>query len=403
MLTSRGVERAKHPGRYPCALIRGLYLQITPAGSKSYVLRYQLRGQERWMGLGGASEFTLSEARTRARAARQLLADRIDPLVGKQAAEEAAKLAAARKLTFREAAERYFDQHAGRWRPSHRDMFLTTLRAHAFPTLGAMDVASIDKPDILRTLEPIWKSKSVTADRTRSRIEAVLDWATVSGHRPPGTNPAKWKGHLDQVLPAARKLAPVVPLAAMSYRAVPVFVARLRALDSVAARALEFLILTAARSGEVIGARWSEIDLTEKTWTVPAARMKSRREHRVALSPAVIELLRKLPRHDGDDLVFGGLSARWGMRQVMQRLGQAGAATVHGFRSAFSTWANEQTAHASHTIEISLAHNVGTETERAYRRTDLVAKRAQLMQSWATYCLTPFAKVAGDVVPLRGV
>ena len=403
MLTSRGVERAKHPGRYPCGLIRGLYLQITPAGSKSYVLRYQLRGQERWMGLGGASEFTLSEARTRARAARQLLADRIDPLVGKQAAEEAAKLAAARKLTFREAAERYFDQHAGRWRPSHRDMFLTTLRAHAFPTLGAMDVASIDKPDILRTLEPIWKSKSVTADRTRSRIEAVLDWATVSGHRPPGTNPAKWKGHLDQVLPAARKLAPVVPLAAMSYRAVPVFVARLRALDSVAARALEFLILTAARSGEVIGARWSEIDLTEKTWTVPAARMKSRREHRVALSPAVIELLRKLPRHDGDDLVFGGLSARWGMRQVMQRLGQAGAATVHGFRSAFSTWANEQTAHASHTIEISLAHNVGTETERAYRRTDLVAKRAQLMQSWATYCLTPFAKVAGDVVPLRGV
>ena len=188
----------------------------------------------------------------------------------------------------------------------------------------------------------------------------------------------------------------------MSYRAVPVFVARLRALDSVAARALEFLILTAARSGEVIGACWSEIDLAEKTWTVPAARMKSRREHRVALSPAVIELLRKLPRHDGDDLVFGGLSARWGMRQVMQRLGQAGAATVHGFRSAFSTWANEQTAHASHTIEISLAHNVGTETERAYRRSDLIAKRAQLMQSWATYCLTPAAKIAGDVVPLRG-
>src|SRR5262249_50722389 len=145
----------------------------------------------------------------------------------------------------------------------------------------------------------------------------------VSGHRPPGTNPAKWKGHLDQVLPAARKLAPVVPLAAMSYRAVPVFVARLRELDSVAARALEFLILTAARSGEVIGACWSEIDLAEKTWTVPAARMKSRREHRVALSPAVIELLRKLPRHDGDDLVFGGLSARWGMRQVMQRLGSS--------------------------------------------------------------------------------
>jgi integrase len=403
MLTSRGVERAKHPGRYSCGLIRGLYLQITPAGSKSYVLRYQLRGQERWMGLGGAAEFTLSEARARARAARQLLADRIDPLVGKQAAEEAARLAAARKLTFREAAERYFDQHAGRWRPSHRDMFLTTLRAHAFPTLGAMDVASIDTPDILRTLEPIWKkTKSIiTADRVRGRIEAVLDWATVSGHRPAGTNPAKWKGHLDQVLPAARKLAPVVPLAAMSYRAVPAFMTKLRALDSVAARALEFLILTAARAGEVIGARWSEIDLAEKTWTVPKERMKSKREHRVALSPAAISLLQKLPRHDGDDLVFGGLSARWGMRQVMERLGQAGVATVHGFRSAFSTWAHEQTAHAAHTIEISLAHNVGTETARAYRRSDLIAKRAQLMQSWATYCLTPSAKVTGEVVPLR--
>jgi integrase len=220
----------------------------------------------------------------------------------------------------------------------------------------------------------------------------------VSGHRPPGTNPAKWKGHLDQVLPAARKLAPVVPLAAMNYRAVPGFVARLRELDSIAARALEFLILTAARSGQVIGARWNEIDLTEKTWTVPAARMKSRREHRVALSPAVIELLHKLPRHDGDRL-----SARWGMRQVMRRLGQAGAVTVHGFRSAFSTWANEQTAHASHTIEISLAHNVGTETERAYRRTDLVAKRRQLMEAWARHCLTPAAKVAAEVVPLRGI
>src|SRR6516164_3596342 len=276
MLTAKQVERIKTPRRHPCGLVKGLYLQVSKDGAKSWVLRYQLRHRERMMGLGSASDFTLKEARERARLQRQLLADRIDPLVGKRAAEEAAKLAAARKLSFREAAEKYFDQHAERWRPSHRDLFLTTLKAHAFPTIGTMDVASIGTPDILRTLGPIWKSKSVTADRTRSRIEAVLDWATVSGHRPPGTNPAKWKGHLDQVLPAARKLAPVVPLAAMSYRAVPVFVARLRALDSVAARALEFLILTAARSGEVIGACWSEIDLAEKTWTVPKERMKSK-------------------------------------------------------------------------------------------------------------------------------
>ena len=402
MLTAKQVERIKTPGRHPCGLVKGLYLQVSKDGAKSWVLRYQLRHRERMMGLGSASDFTLKEARERARLQRQLLADRIDPLVGKRAAEEAAKLAAARKLTFREAAERYFDQHAGRWRISHREMFLTTLKAHAFPTLGTLDVASIDTPDILRTLEPIWKTKSITADRTRSRIEAVLDWATVSGHRPPGTNPAKWKGHLDQVLPAARKLAPVVPLAAMDYRALPAFMIALRALDSVAARALEFLILTAARAGEVIGARWSEIDLADKVWKIPPARMKGKREHRVALSPAVIELLRKLPRQDDNDLVFVGLSQRWGMRQVMQRLGQAGVATIHGFRSAFSTWAHEQTAHASHTIEISLAHNVGTETERAYRRSDLIAKRGQLMQSWATFCSTPPAKVSGDVVPLRG-
>jgi integrase len=399
MLTAKQVERVKAPGRYPCGLVKGLYLQVSKDGAKSWVLRYQLQHRERMMGLGSAATFTLKEARDRARLQRQLLADRIDPLVGKRAAEEAARAVAARKLSFREASERYFDQHAGRWRPSHRDLFLTTLKAHAFPVLGDMDVAAIDTAEILRALEPIWKSKSVTADRTRSRIEQVIGWAVVRGHRPPGTNPAKWKGHLDQVLPPARKLSPVVPLAAVDYRAVPAFTAKLRALDGVAARALEFLILSAGRAGEVIGARWSEIDLKERVWTVPAERMKSKREHRVALSPAVIELLSKLPRQADDDLVFGGLSQRWGMRQVMQRLGQAGATTIHGFRSSFSTWAHEQTAHASHTIEISLAHNVGTETERAYRRSDLITKRRQLMEAWATYCLTP--QPVGAVVPLR--
>jgi integrase len=401
MLTAKQVERVKTPGRYPCGLVKGLYLQVGKDGAKSWVLRYQLQHRERMMGLGSAATFTLKEARERARQQRQLLADRIDPLVGKRAAAEAAKLAAARKLSFREAAERYFDQHAERWRPSHREMFLTTLKAHAFRVLGDMDVASIATPDILRTLEPIWKTKSVTADRTRSRIEAVLDWCVVRSHRPPGTNPARWKGHLDQVLPPARKLAPVVPLAAMDYRAVPDFMAKLRALDGVAAWALQFLILCAGRAGEVIGARWSEIDLLDKTWTIPPERMKSGREHRVALSPAAIELLSKLPREADDTLVFGGLSQRWGMRQVMQRLGQAGATTIHGFRSSFSTWAHEQTAHASHTIEISLAHNVGSETERAYRRTDMLAKRRQLMEQWSKFCTSP-AKVSGDVVTLRG-
>ena len=406
MLTAKKVERAKQPGRYHCGLIRGLYLQVTASGAKSWVLRYQLRGQERWMGLGSAADFSLREARERARAARQLLADRIDPLAGKRAAEEAAKLAEARKLTFREAAERYFNQHASKWRSAkHREAFLSTLKAHVFDVIGDMDVAAIDTRDVLRAIEPHWTTKAVTIDRTRNRIEQVLDWCVVRGHRPPGTNPARWKGHLDQVLPAPRKLAPVEHHAAMDYRQLPAFMTQVRADDNVAARALEFLIHTAARTGEALGACWSEIDLTDKTWTVPAARMKGGREHRVPLTKPVLDLLSKLPRQSGNHLVFigragGGLSHS-ALPWVMDRLGVSGVTTIHGFRSSFSNWCHEQTAHSAHTIEISLAHNVGTEVERAYRRTDMIAKRRQLMEQWSKFCSMPPTKVSGVVVPLR--
>jgi len=406
MLTAKKVERAKQPGRYHCGLIRGLYLQVTASGAKSWVLRYQLRGQERWMGLGSAADFSLREARERARAARQLLADRIDPLAGKRAAEEAAKLAEARKLTFREAAERYFNQHEPKWRSAkHREAFLSTLKAHVFAVIGDMDVAAIDTRDVLRAIEPHWTTKAVTIDRTRNRIEQVLDWCVVRGHRPPGTNPARWKGHLDQVLPAPRKLAPVEHHAAMDYRQLPAFMTQVRADDNVAARALEFLIHTAARTGEALGACWSEIDLTDKTWTVPAARMKGGREHRVPLTKPVLDLLSKLPRQSGNHLVFigragGGLSHS-ALPWVMDRLGVSGVTTIHGFRSSFSNWCHEQTAHSAHTIEISLAHNVGTEVERAYRRTDMIAKRRQLMEQWSKFCSMPPTKVSGVVVPLR--
>jgi integrase len=269
-----------------------------------------------------------------------------------------------------------------------------------------MDVATIDTRDVLRALEPHWKTKSVTADRTRSRIEQVIDWAIVRSHRPPGTNPARWKGHLDQVLPPPRQLAPIVHHKAMHCRDVPAFMAALRAHDTVAAQALQFLVLTAARSSEVLGAQWSEIDFTDKTWTVPAGRMKGKREHRVPLSDAVLGLLKKLPREDGNPHVFmgrqpGAALSQWAMPWIMEHMGQRGHTTIHGFRSSFSTWAHEQTAHASHTIEISLAHNVGTEVERAYRRTDMIAKRRQLMEQWAWYCLSPKATVSGDVVALR--
>jgi integrase len=409
MLTAKRVERTKKPGRYRCGLVKGLLLQIAKGGAKSWVLRYELNGGEHWMGLGSAAVFNLKQARERALAARQLLADGVDPLATKQANKQTAKLAAARKLTFAEAAQQYFNQHEAKWRSAkHREQFLSSLAAFAFPVLSSLDVATIDTRDVLRALEPIWKTKAVTADRTRNRIEQIIDWAIVRGHRPPGTNPARWKGHLDQVLPPPHKVAPVEHHAAMDYRKVPAFLAQLRRQDGTAARALEFLILVAARSGEVTtGATWDEIDFDSKTWIVPAQRTKANREHRVPLAPACIELLRKLPRQTGNPLIFvgprpgSGLS-KMSMTYVMRALGQGGKTTIHGFRSSFSDWAHEQTAHASHTIEISLAHNVGSEVERAYRRTDMISRRRQLMQEWARYCLSPPSKVSGEVVSLRG-
>jgi integrase len=321
------------------------------------------------------------------------------------ASEEAAKLVEARKLTFAEAAQRYFDQHEAKWRSAHhRGEFLSTLKAYAFPVLGDMDVASIETRDVLRALEPVWKTKVVTADRTRGRVEQIIDWAIVRGHRPPGINPARWKGHLDQVLPPSRKLRPVEHHPAMDFRQLPQFMADLRAQDGFAARALEFLILVCGRSGEVIGATWEEIDFDSKTWVIPASRMKGHREHRTPLSSAAMDLLLKLPRQDG--FVFVGNSGtalgKMAFSRIMERLGQAGVATAHGFRSSFSNWAHEQTAHSAHTIEISLAHNVGTEVERAYRRTDMINKRRQLMEAWAKYCMSPPAKFSSEVVSLRG-
>jgi integrase len=408
MLTQRRVERTNKPGRYGCGLVRGLYLQISNAGAKSWVLRYERHGKERMMGLGSVSDFTLKEVRERARQARQLLSDGVDPLATKHASKQAAKLAEARKLTFREAAQRYFDQHESKWRnATHREAFLGTLGLHVFPLLGDMDVAAIDTPDVLRALEPIWKTKSITADRTRNRIEAVIDWAVVRGHRPAGTNPARWKGHLDQVLPAARKMAPVEHHKAMDYRELPAFLKELRHEDGSGPRALEFLILTAARTGEVMGAVWDEIDSDAATWVIPGSRMKGGREHRVPLSPQAVDLLKKLPREKGNPFVFIGRRPGTGLSHIalpwtMERMGLKGSTTVHGFRSSFSNWAHEQTAHSSHTIELSLAHNVGTEVERAYRRTDMIAKRRQLMEQWSKFCTSPPAKVSGDVIALRG-
>jgi integrase len=412
-LTAKRVAALKGDGRYRDGggyTPSGLYLQVR-SGAKSWVLRFEQHGRERFMGLVSLRIVGLKEARERAKLARLRLLDGVDPIEQRRAAKSAAQQAAVRKLTFSEAAQRYFDQNESKWRnANHRNQFLSTLRSHVFPTFGNMDVATIDTPDVLRALEPIWKTKSITADRVRSRVERVLDWCMVRGHRPPGVNPAKWPGHLDQVLPAPRAVAPIAHHAAMPYADLPAFMRELRLEEkTVAARALEFLITCAARTGEVIGAVWSEVDLDSKTWTVPGKRMKGGRDHRVPLSDAAVSLLRALPREKGNPFVFighrpgSGLS-RMALPWIMSRLGQDGMTTVHGFRSSFRDWAGETTAFAHDICEAALAHVRGDHSVQAYARGDLFDKRRKLMEAWARYCASPPApkrQRGGNVVTMR--
>jgi len=401
MLTQRKVERAK-PGRYGDG--HGLYLVVHNANNKSYVFRYERDGRERWMGLGPIHTVDLKQARSKAREARLLLLEGVDPLDHRKAQRVALKAAKAKLLTFAEAARRYFDQHESKWRnATHRKQWLTTLKS-VFPVLGDMPVGEIDTPAVLRAIEPHWLSKTETMARTRGRIEAVLDWCTVRGYRS-GDNPARWKGHLAEVLPKRSQVAKVEHHPALSYRELPAFLAGLRQREGVGARALEFLILTAARTGEVLGAKWDEFDLTNKMWTVPAGRMKSGAEHRVALSQRAVELLRSLPTEDGNIFVFigprpgSGLSGAI-MTQVLRRMGCADV-SVHGMRSTFRDWCAEQTNFPRELAELALAHRVGDKTERAYQRADMIKKRFMLAEAWAKYCSSPPAKESGKVLPMR--
>jgi integrase len=400
-LTTKRVAKLTEAGRYGDG--HGLYLQVTPAGVRSWLLRYERAGRERWMGLGPLHTFTLDEARARARQARQQLADGIDPLDARKAERAERALDAAKAMTFADAARQYFDQHEGKWKNrKHRAQFLATLRDYALPVLGRLPVAAIDTGLVLRCIEPIWQSKTETASRVRGRIEAILDWATVRGYRA-GDNPARWNGHLGEVLPARGQIKKIQHHPALPFAEVPHFITQLAGREGMGARALEFLILTAARSGEASGAKWSEIDLEAKAWTVPASRMKGGREHRVPLSDRALEILRALPREA--DFVFAGerrgtAVAGTAMANLLGRMGRRDV-TVHGFRSAFRDWAAETTGYPNHVIEMALAHAIGDKVEASYRRGDLLAKRARLMADWAKYCITRPADAAGSVVPIR--
>src|SRR6476660_8334617 len=389
-LSAKRVARlAKRPGRYNDG--HGLILVVVNSHNESWQLRFQRNGRERWLGLGPLHTVTLKDARERARAARLQLLDGIDPIDARRAERAKAKLG----MTFREAAEAYNRLHEQKWRNAkHRKQFLASLACYAYPVLGDMAVSTIDTKAVLRVVEPIWLSKTETANRVRGRIESVLDWATVRGHRS-GDNPARWKGHLAGVLPAPGSVARRKHYPALPWRQVAGFMAELRIREDVPARALEFTILTAARTGEVVGARWSEIDLETRTWVIPAARMKAHREHRVTLSQQAVELLSGLYREDGNSHLFIGERTRAGlgnmaMPDVLQQMERSDV-TVHGFRSTFRDWAAESTAYPNHVVEQALAHTISNAVEAAYRRGDLFEKRRQLMNDWAQFCGRPAA------------
>ncbi len=403
-LTAKRVARnLKRPGRYPDG--DNLYLRVSSPGKASWLLRYERAGRERMLGLGPLHTVSLAEARIRAKAARQLLLDGLDPIDQRRTQRAERALAAAKAMTFAEAAQAYFAQHEPKWKNrKHAAQFMSTLRTYVFPKIGALPIASIDTGLVLKCIEPHWPDKTETMSRVRGRIESVLDWATVRGYRA-GDNPARWKGHLAEVLPSRGAIAKPNHHPALPYAEIGAFLTDLRSRDAIAARALEFTILTAARTGEVIGARWDEIDLEEKVWAVPAGRMKGGRQHRVPLSKPALELLSALPHEDGNPHVFIGPSAGAGlsnmaMASLLKRMGHAGI-TVHGFRSTFRDWAGERGNFPNFVVEMALAHVVGDKVEAAYRRGDLLAKRKALMDSWAAYCAKPANGANGTVVPMR--
>lgn len=401
-LSAIEVSRLKAPGLHAIGGVAGLHLQVIPSGARTWVLRVVIAGKRRDMGLGGFPDVTLADVRRKAREARELIEQGVDPIEQRREAKNLLMASRASLKTFEECAKAYIEGREAEWRnPKHRQQWENTLATYALPTMGPLLVSNITLAHILAVLEPIWQVKTETATRLRGRIESVIDWATVRGYRT-GDNPARWKGHLDHLFAKPSKVAKVEHHAAVDVDAVAGFISTVRQLNGMGARALEFLVLTAARSGEVRGATWNEIDIDAAVWTIPSDRMKAGREHRVPLSRQAIKLLRTIPRIDGSELVFpaprGGLLSDMTLTAVLRRMEID--AVPHGFRSTFRDWAAERTNFPRDVAEMALAHAIGDKVEAAYRRGDLFAKRAQMMSAWADFCEKPAGK-ASDVVPIN--
>jgi integrase len=400
-LTALAVAQAKRRGYYGDG--GGLFLQVSATGSKSWVFRFKEAGRLREMGLGPTHTIGLADARQRAQDCRRARLDGRDPIEGRRAERMAAKFDAAKAMTFKASAERYIAAHKAGWRNAkHAAQWSATLDTYVYPSFGALPVQAVDVGLVLKAIEPIWATKPETASRVRGRIESILDWATARGYRQ-GENPARWRGHLENLLPRPSKVRRVEHHAALAYPEIARFMVELRHQEGVGARALEFAILTAARTGEVIGAQWDEINTAERLWTVPAERMKGGREHRVPLSDAALAIVAQMAAIRSGDFVFpGGRANRplsnMAFLMLLRRMGR-GDLTAHGFRSSFRDWAAERTGFPAEVAEMALAHAVTDKVEAAYRRGDLFQKRRQLAETWAKFCAAPPA--AGHVVPIR--
>lgn len=375
-LSARKVDTAT-PGRHGDG--QGLFLYVKPSGSRSWVLRYQVQGRRRDLGLGAYPDVSLAMARDRAAEARRRIAVGEDPITKKRQVTN---------KTFREAALELIESKRPGWKSAkHAAQWTATLEAYVFPKLGALQVAKIETADVIAALTPIWADKPETANRVRQRIEAVIDYASALGIRS-GDNPARWRGHLDHLLPKPKKVRAVRHHPALPHADIADFMGELSKRNGVAARTLAFTILSAARSGETRNMSWGEIDLDTRIWTIPAGRMKAGKEHRVPLTHAAIDLLG--PRNDDAALVFGSETksgkpiSDMSMTAVLRRMGRDGI-TVHGFRSTFRDWAGETTGFPREVIEAALAHGIKDKAEAAYARSDLFDKRRKLMDAWASF------------------
>ena len=400
-LSVKTVSAIKTPGYYPDG--QGLYLQVGPSGNKSWLYRFMLNGRAREMGLWSVNDRTLAEARDEAAKARRLLRDGIDPIEARDADDKRKALDSARSMTFAECAKTYIETHKADWKNAkHASQWTNTLETYCGPVFGALPVQAVDTALVCKVLEPMWTDKPETASRLRARVERVLDWATVREYRA-GENPARWRGHMDKLLPALKKKNRVTHHAALPFDQVGGFMAAVRAQEGIAARALEFTILTSARTSEVTGASWDEFDLKAGVWTIPASRMKAGNEHRVPLSPAALVMLQAMSEIRLNEWVFPGKRSgaplsNMAMLELLKRMGRTDI-TVHGFRSTFKDWASERTNYPREVTEMALAHIIGDKVEAAYRRGDLFEKRCTLMAEWAKHCVR--IEQPGTVLPLR--